>query len=188
MVVLLGGSSHVGKTMIAHKLIRKYGWECISLDCLKDAFIRSRLGNPGDRNDYEMRYWMWPFVAEIVKKAVSTKRNLIIEGCYIPAEWARSFTFAELGDIRCVFIVMSEFHIRSHINDIMRYAQRVERRPEDIVDMQRLINCSREFKEDCLKTDTFYIEIDGEYDEDSLFDAVDSVIMGGNHREKGIIL
>ena len=35
MVVLIGGSSHVGKTMIAHKLIEKHGWECISLDCLK---------------------------------------------------------------------------------------------------------------------------------------------------------
>ena len=188
MVVLLGGSSHVGKTMIAHRLIRKYGWECISLDYLKDAFLKSGLGNPGDRNDYEMRYWMWPLVAEIVKKAVSTKRNLIIEGCYIPAEWAKSFTFSELGEIRCVFLIMSEFHIRSHIDDIEKYAQRVERRPDDVIDMTRLINCSREFKEDCLKTDTFYIEVDGDYDGDSLFDAVESVIQDSNHQEKGIIL
>ena len=34
----------------------------------------------------------------------------------------------------------------------------------------------------------FCIEIDGEYDEDSIFDAVDSVIQDGNHREKGLIL
>ena len=178
----------MGKTMIAHRLVRKYGWECISLDYLKDAFISSQLGNPGCRNDYEMRYWMWPLVAEMVKKAVRSKRNLIIEGCYIPAEWAKSFTFAELGDIRCVFIVMSEFHIRSHIDDIERYAQRVEKRPDDVIDMARLINCSREFKEECLKTDTFYIEIDGEYDDESLFDAVESVIQDSNQQEKGIIL
>ena len=58
MVVLIGGSSHVGKTMIAHKLIAKHGWECISLDYLKEAFMKSQLGSPGDRSDYEMRYWL----------------------------------------------------------------------------------------------------------------------------------
>lgn len=188
MVVLIGGSSHVGKTMIAHKLVSKHGWECISLDYLKEAFMKSQLGSPGDRSDYEMRYWMWPFVTEIIRKAVNSKRNLIVEGCYIPAEWAKSFTFAELKDIRCVFIVMSEFHIRSHISDIERYSQRVERRTDDVIDMARLINCSREFKEDCLKTDTFYIEIDGRYDDESLFDAVESVIQDANPLEKGIIL
>ena len=188
MVVLIGGSSHVGKTMIAHKLIEKYGWECISLDYLKDAFINSQLGEPGKKTDYEMRYWMWPLVAEIVKRAIKGERNLIIEGCYIPGEWADSFSFKELDQIRCVFIVMSEIHIRSNINMIERKAQRVEKRPDDVIDMERLINCSREFKEDCLKTDTFYIEIDGEYDEESLFDAVESVIEDNDYMEKGIIL
>ena len=54
--------------------------------------------------------------------------------------------------------------------------------------MARLIGCSREFKEDCIRTGTFYIEIDGPYDDESLFDAVDSVIQDDDHREKGIIL
>ena len=72
MVVLIGGSSHVGKTIIAHRLIRKHGWECISLDYLKEAFSKTQTGNPGDRSDYQMRYWMWPFVAEIVKKQSKT--------------------------------------------------------------------------------------------------------------------
>lgn len=188
MVVLLGGSSHVGKTMIAHKLVHKYGWECISLDFLKDAFIRSQLGDPGSRNDYEMRYWMWPLVAQIVKRALESGRNLIIEGCYIPGEWADSFTSAELRHIRTVFIVMSEIHIRTHIDAIERYSQRVEKRQNDVIDMDRLISCSRDFKEDCLRTGTFYIEIDGPYDDESLFDAVESVIQDDDHLEKGIIL
>lgn len=188
MVVLIGGSSHVGKTMIAHKLVAKHGWECISLDYLKDAFINSQLGSPGEKTDYEMRYWMWPLVAEIIKKAIKGERDLIIEGCYIPGEWADSFSSRELEQIRCVFIVMSEIYIRSNIIEIGRNAQRVEKRPDDIIDMARLIKCSREFKEDCLKTDTFYIEIDGEYDEESLFDAVESVIEDNDYMEKGIIL
>ena len=188
MVVLLGGSSHVGKTMIARKLVRKYGWELISLDFLKDAFIRSQLGNPGERNDYEMRYWMWPLVAEIVKRALESGRNVILEGCYIPAEWADSFTPSELRRIRTVFIVMSEIHIRTNIDAIERTSQIVESRQNDVIDMARLINCSREFKEDCIRTGTFYIEIDGPYDDESLFDAIESVIQDDDHLEKGIIL
>ena len=188
MVVLLGGSSHVGKTMIARRLVKKHGWECISLDFLKDAFIRSRLGDPGSRNDYEMRYWMWPLVAQIVRRALESGRDLILEGCYIPAEWADSFTPAELRSIRTVFIVMSEIHIRTYIDAIEHFSQRVEKRQNDVIDMARLISCSREFKEDCLKTGTFYIEIDGPYDDESLFDAVESVIQDDAHLEKGIIL
>lgn len=83
---------------------------------------------------------------------------------------------------------MSEFYIRSNIIEIGRKAQRVEKRPDDVIDMERLISCSREFKEDCLKSDTFYIEIDGKYDEESLFDAVESVIEDNDPLEKGIIL
>ena len=188
MVVLIGGSSHVGKTIIAHRLIRKHGWECISLDYLKEAFSKTQTGDPGDRSDYQMRYWMWPFVAEIVKKAIKDGRDLVIEGCYIPGEWADSFTSKELEEIRCAFIVMSESYIRSHMDDIERYSRQVEKRPEDILDVERLVNCSREFKEDCLKTDTFYIEIDGDYDTDSLLDAVESVIEDSDPDERGILI
>jgi hypothetical protein len=83
---------------------------------------------------------------------------------------------------------MSESYIRSHMDDIEKYSRQMENRAEDILDVERLVNCSREFREDCLKTDTFYIEIDGDYDTDSLLDAVESVIEDSDPDERGILI
>ena len=100
MVILIGGSSHVGKTLIAHRLVARNGFECIGLDLLAQAFRNAGPAEFAGLDDYSMRYRMWPFVAEIIRKAISCDRNLIVEGCYIPAEWAESFTQGELGSIR----------------------------------------------------------------------------------------
>ena len=54
--------------------------------------------------------------------------------------------------------------------------------------MDRLIACSAAFRDDCIGNGTYYIEIDGDYDTDSLFDAVESVIEDPDPSEKGIIL
>ena len=188
MVILIGGSSHVGKTLVSHRLIKKYAYECLSLDSLKEAFAATQIGNPGTRNDYQMRYWMWPFVAEVIKYALHNGRNLIVEGCYIPAEWAQSFSESELGEIRCVFIIMSEGSLRDHEDEVRSHASDIEKRRNDYIDIQRLVDCSREFKEDCLRTGTYYIEIAGEYDEDSLADAVEAVIEDDDPKDGAIVL
>ena len=125
--------------MIAHRLIRKYGWECISLDYLKDAFLKSGLGNPGDRNDYEMRYWMWPLVAEIVKKAVGTRRNLIIEGCYIPPGWRRDFGEEYLREIRFICLAMTDAYIDAHFDAVKAHASDIEARLDDTCCTARLL-------------------------------------------------
>ena len=188
MVILIGGSSRVGKTLIAKKLVEKHGWECIPLDFLKNAFQRVRFTECGNMNDVQMRHWMWPFVAEIIKQAIEAGRDLIIEGCYIPVEWKDIFTAQQLKHIRAIFIVMSESYIRSHMDEIGRYSQTVEKRNNDVIDMERLVSCSADFKEDCIGNGTFYIEIDWEYDRDSLFDAIESVIEDPEPAEKGIVL
>ena len=188
MVILIGGSSHVGKTLVARRLVAKYGYDCIPLDFLKEAFQRSGIGNPGDRDDYQMRYWMWPFVVQIIKKAVASDRSLILEGCYIPAEWAQSFTKGELGNIRCVFLVMSEGHLRTRFDEVKEHAQDAELRGTEPLDLWRLINCSAEFREQCIGTGTYYIEIDGAYDLDSICDAVEAVIEDPDPAERGIVL
>lgn len=188
MVVLIGGSSHVGKTMIARKLVEKYGWECICLDYLKNAFQKAEIAGFENLDDVGMRHRMWPFVAQIIKGALSSGRNLILEGCYIPAEWKESFSSEQLEDIRAVFIIMSESYIRKHMDEIESFSDVVEKRENDFLDEERLVRCSADFKADCLGNETFYIEIEDEYDTESLFDAVESVIEDSDPLEKGIIL
>ena len=59
MIYLIGGSSHVGKTLLAQKLMERTGYPYTSLDHLKMGFIRSGMTNLTVEDDVEMRYGMW---------------------------------------------------------------------------------------------------------------------------------
>ena len=39
MVILITGASHTGKTLLAQRLVRKYGCSCLSMDLLKMGLI-----------------------------------------------------------------------------------------------------------------------------------------------------
>ena len=153
MVYLIGGSSHVGKTLLAQKLMEQTGYPYTSLDHLKMGFIRSGMTELTVEDDLEMRYFMWPFVTGMIKTAIENEQNLILEGCYIPAEWKESFTPDEISHIKCLFIVMSESYIRNNFSDIVNHACDIESRIEDNPDMERLIECSEGFKADCEEYD-----------------------------------
>ena len=198
VVILLGGSSHVGKTLVAQKLMEKLSFPYLSLDHLKMGFIRSGMTNLTVNDDWEMRYWMWPFVAEIVKTAIENHQNLIVEGCYIPHNWKDSFVMpfdgpepnnftssvantSESGtssidymaNIRSAFIVMSRSYIEHHFDLIKGYANVIEKRLDDSgLDLERLVMCSEGFREDCMANGTPLVEIDEAYDVDSLVSRV----------------
>ncbi|MCQ2594484.1 MAG: adenylate kinase [Treponemataceae bacterium] len=171
MIILIGGSSHVGKTLISQKLIEKFHYPCTSLDHLKMGFIRTGRTELTVEDDYKMRFWLWPFAAEMIKTAIENKQNMIIEGCYIPRQWKESFTPEYLKEIRAVFIVMSERYLRTHSEDISRYASVIENRIDDEVNIERLIDCSKSFKEDCIANGTPFVEIDDEYNLDKILEA-----------------
>ena len=168
MVVIITGASHTGKTVLAQKLLEKYKYPYISLDHLKMGFIRTKMTELTVEDDFQMRYFLWPYAAEIIKTAIENEQNLIIEGCYIPKEWKESFDEEYLKNIRCMFIVMSEEYIRNKWDDIIGYAGVIERRLDDDTDMERLIMCSKNFKQDCIENNTDFYEIDSDYDTDDI--------------------
>lgn len=176
MIFIIGGSSHVGKTLVSQKLIEKYKYPCTSLDHLKMGFIRTKRTDLTVYDDYEMRFFLWPFAAEMIKTAIENNQNMIIEGCYIPKNWKDSFTEEYLKDIRTVFIVMSEDYLRNHLEDVTKYNSVIEKRLCDEVNLERLIKCSHYFKEDCLENGTPYIEITDRYDIEEIMHNVYSVL------------
>lgn len=176
MIVLIGGSSHVGKTYLSQKLMEKRKIPYTSLDHLKMGFIRTKMTELTPNDDYEMRYFLWPFEAEMIKTAIENNQSFILEGCYIPSEWKSSFTEEYLKEIRCVFIVMSEEYLRNHIDDVISKANVIENRLCDEVNLERLINCSREFKKECLENDIPFIEITDHYDPDELVEKIEEII------------
>lgn len=132
MIILITGASHTGKTALAQKLLEKYKYPYLSIDHLKMGLIRS--GNTELTplsEDAELTAYLWPIVCEMIKTAIENHQNLIVEGCYVPFDWAKDFEREYLENIRYYCIVMSENYIRSHFSDIKKYANVIERRLED---------------------------------------------------------
>lgn len=113
MVVLLAGASHTGKTVCAQKLLEKYKYPYLSLDHLKMGLIRSGHMNLTPENDDKITEQLWPIVREMLKTVIENRQNLIIEGCYIPFDWAKDIDNKYLEDIRDNFAA-----IKKHANAI----------------------------------------------------------------------
>lgn len=132
MIILIAGASHTGKTALAQKLLEKYKYPYLSIDHLKMGLIRSKNTELTPMSaDTELMDYLWPIVREIIKTAIENKQNLIVEGCYIPFDWERDFSDDYSENIKYICMVMSENYIRSHFNDIKRYANVIENRLND---------------------------------------------------------
>lgn len=171
MVILIAGASHTGKTVLAQKLLQKYGYPYLSIDHLKMGLIRS--GNTTltpESDDQALTEYLWPIVAGIVKTAIENRQNLVIEGCYIPFDWAKGFEQEYLAEIRYCCLVMSEAYIRSHYADIKAHASDIERRLDDsYCTMETLLQDNAETLEQCRKYGVEYILIENEYCVDLTF-------------------
>ena len=132
MIILIGGASHTGKTALAQKLLEQYHYPYLSIDHLKMGLIRS--GNTAltpMSDDAALTAYLWPIVREMVKTAVENNQNLIVEGCYIPFDWAADFEAQYRCQIRYLCLVMSENYIRQHFDDIRKHACVIENRLDD---------------------------------------------------------
>ena len=122
MVVLISGASHAGKTALAQKLMEKYLIPYVSIDHIKMGLIRSKVTTLTPEDDDKLTEYLWPIVSEMAKTAIENKQSLIIEGCYIPANWRDTFEDEYLQDIKHICIVLSSEYILSHFDDIKKYA------------------------------------------------------------------
>ena len=66
MIILIAGSSHTGKTLLAQRLLEKYRWPYLSIDHLKMGLIRSGQTELTPEDDRELTVYLWPIVREMV--------------------------------------------------------------------------------------------------------------------------
>ena len=167
MVILIAGASHTGKTVLAQKLVKRYGCFCLSIDHLKMGLIRSgRTSLTPMSGDRELTNLLWPVVREMVKTAIENGQDLIVEGCYIPFGWAKDFSEEYLAHIRYRCLVMSETYIRTHYRDILAHACDAEHRISDGCTQEDLLRDNALALEACRKYGAEYILIDGNYEVD----------------------
>ena len=162
MVILIGGATHTGKTLLAQRLLEQRHWPCLSIDHLKMGLIRSGQTDLTPMEDDKLTDYLWPILREMIKTAIENGQNLILEGCYIPPNWYESFSECYLKEIRCRFLVMTEAYIRTHFEDIRSHACVMEQRLDDSgLNMEDLIQDNRQILETCRKEDCLIL--DAEY-------------------------
>lgn len=167
MIILIAGASHTGKTALSQKLLEKYKYPYFSIDHLKMGLIRS--GNTEltpTSDDSDLTAYLWPIVREMIKTAIENKQNLIVEGCYIPFDWAKDFEKEYLNSIKYYCLVMSEDYIRNHYADIKSYASIIESRLDDDCTLESVIEDNRQVLELAIAHEVNYILIDDDYKTD----------------------
>ena len=167
MIVLIAGASHTGKTALAQRLLERYGYPYLSLDLLKMGLIRSGYTGLTPMDDEELTQYLWPVVRETVKTAIENGQDLIVEGCYIPFDWAKDFDEPYRSEVRYICLVMSERYIREHFDSIRAYADVIENRLDDShCTLETVLRDNRRTLEGCQKAGMEFYLIDEKYDVD----------------------
>ncbi len=105
----------------------------------------------------------------VVKITIENEQNLIVEGCYIPFDWAKDFDLKFLDHIKYYCLVMIPEYIRNHFDRIKKYANVIERRQDDedctlksvLEDNRQTLELVREYDLNCILIDNKYeVDID----------------------------
>ena len=164
MIVLITGASHTGKTALAQKLLEKYKYPYLSVDHLKMGLIRSGNTSLTPSDDDKLTAYLWPIVREMIKTAIENEQNLIVEGCYIPFNWAEDFEKEYLENIRYYCLVMSEKYIKNHFEDIKKYASVIEKRLDDDCTLESVLEDNASILKLAKEHKVNYILIDEKYE------------------------
>ena len=164
MIILIGGVSHTGKTLLAQRLLEKYHYPYLSIDHLKMGLIRSGQTELTPMDDDKLTDYLWPIVREMVKTAIENGQNLIVEGCYIPFDWEKEFEEDYRKEIRYVCLIMSRRYIETHYADIKNHANAIESRLDDSgLNAQELIRENERNLALCKQHGCEYVLIDDNY-------------------------
>ena len=161
MIILIAGASHTGKTLLAQRLLEKYHYPYLSIDHLKMGLIRSGNTDLTPMDDDKLTNYLWPIVREMIKTVIENEQNLIVEGCYIPFDWAKDFSQEYLEHIRYRCLIMSRHYIETHFSDIQAFGSVIEQRLDDSdLSKEALINDNIRNLRLCIENNCDYILID----------------------------
>lgn len=164
MIILIHGASHTGKTLLAQKMLEKYNFPYLSIDHLKMGLIRSGHTDLTPLSpDEDLTKLLWPIVSEMIKTAIENEQNLIVEGCYIPFDWKNSFGDEYIEKIKYICLIMSEDYIKNNSHNIIKFANAIESRLCDEVNIEELIADNKKNLALAKEHGLDYILIDKEY-------------------------
>lgn len=168
MVILIGGVSCTGKTLMAQKLLEKYKIPYLSIDHIKMGLIR---GNKycdfsATDGDNELTYKLWPIVKGIIMTNIENGQHIIIEGCYLPPEHIKDFEPEYLEQIIPFYIGFSKEYVEKHFDSgIVEHRSEIEQRECDdfYMNKENFIKFHWEIKERCKKNGAKFFQINDDY-------------------------
>lgn len=171
MVILIGGVSCTGKTLMAQKLLEKYKIPYLSIDHIKMGLIR---GNKycdfsATDGDDELTNKLWPIVKGIIMTNIENGQHIIIEGCYLPPEHIRDFETGYLEQIIALYIGFSKDYLEKHFDSgIIEHRSEIEQKEFDNYYMTKdnFIKLHSQVKELCKKNNAKFFEINDNYSEE----------------------
>ena len=166
MVILIGGTTHAGKTALSQRLLEKYLIPYISIDHLKMGLIRSGKTTLTPNDDEKLTPYLWSIVKEIIKTAIENEQNIIIEGCYIPFDWQKDFDEPYLTQIKYYCLIMTADYIENNFSDILKFENVIEKRISCVVNKDDLIKDNQQNLLLCKKYGLNYVLIDKVYSAD----------------------
>lgn len=170
MVILIGGASHTGKTLLAQKLLAQYHYPYLSIDHLKMGLIRSGNTDLTPMDDGKLTDYLWPILREMVKTAIENGQNLIVEGCYIPFHWQQDFSEEYRKQIRYCCLIMTRRYIETHFEAIKNHANAIEKRLDDSdLSAEDLIAENESNLAQCKANGCDYILINEDYETDLIW-------------------
>ena len=167
MIILITGASHTGKTLLAQRLLEKYKYPYLSIDHLKMGLIRSGYTRLTPEDDDELTEYLWPIVREIIRTAIENEQNLIVEGCYIPADWRQDLDEGYLSQIKFICLAMPEDYIGAHFDEIIEHESDIETRlvkadctPDDLKQCNRwFIDSFKSYGEDVVLIESSFDKV-----------------------------
>ena len=126
MIILVTGTTHTGKTLLAQRLLEKYKYPYLSMDSLKMALVNTGYINIDHRNRDKLVDFIWPVVKEMIKYTILTNQNIIVEGGYMPMNWRKDFEGEFSMDMfKYICLAMSDSYIDNNFDKIMGNSSKI---------------------------------------------------------------
>lgn len=128
------------------------------------GLIRSGHTTLTPADDDKLTDYLWPILREMIKTAIENQQNLVVEGGYIPFDWAKDFNEAYLEQIKYYCLIMSEDYIKNHFTSIKEHANDIECRLDDEwCTMEQVLEDNAWFLHQAKEHQAEYVLIDDAY-------------------------
>jgi 2-phosphoglycerate kinase len=189
LIILIGGNSCTGKTLMAQKLLEKYKIPYFSIDHLKMGIYRSdsHCGfTPLDSNEV-IAAKLWPIIKEMIKTMIENNQSSIIEGCYLLPKFVKDLEEQYPDKIVSVYLGFSTHYIENNFqSNIIKYRSIIEGRGNlEERPITQFINEHNKFRQTCIDYGGTYHEINSGYEDEikRVFELIDKR-MAEVHLEK----